>query len=182
MESLEQFADEVEIVALYDPDPAMGQTLAARFHDPSLSPALAPRYKSLPFYDDLEQLIGRERLDLALVTLQNRDAPPAIEQLAAARVHMLIDKPGARKASEARQAFAAVARNGVRATVGLTRHFDPAWLENQPAAIPPAVLRALERSGRHVEQHSEFIPVNLKDGRKLVLPVVRVDMQFVGHQ
>ena len=129
VESLEQFADEVEIVALYDPDPAMGQTLAARFHDPSLSPALAPRYKSLPFYDDLEQLIGRERLDLALVTLQNRDAPPAIEQLAAARVHMLIDKPGARKASEARQAFAAVERNRVRATVGLTRHFDPAWLD-----------------------------------------------------
>jgi len=95
VESLEQFADEVEIVALYDPDPAMGQTLAARFHDPSLSPALAPRYKSLPFYDDLEQLIGRERLDLALVTLQNRDAPPAIERLAAASVHLLIDKPAA---------------------------------------------------------------------------------------
>lgn len=129
VESLEQFADEVEIVALYDSDATMGRTLAARFHDPTLSAALAPRYRSLPFYDDLAKLLGRERLDVALVTLPNRDAPSAIAQLAAARVHMLIDKPAARNAAEARPAFAAVERSGVRATIGLTRHFDPAWLD-----------------------------------------------------
>ena len=83
VESLEQFPDEIEIVALYDPDPTMAQTLAPRFHDPSLSAALAPRYLDLPCYHDLESLLRRERLDLALVTLQNRDAPPAIERLAA---------------------------------------------------------------------------------------------------
>lgn len=129
VESLEQFADEIEIVALYDADATMGTTLAARFHDPSLSPALAPRYRTLPFYDDLAQLLARERLDLALVTLPNRDAPAAIERLAAAGLHMLVDKPAGRDAAEVRQAFAAVARSGVRAAVGLTRHFDPAWLD-----------------------------------------------------
>jgi len=129
VESFEQFTDEVEIVALYDGDPAIGRTLAARFHDPSLSPALAPRYRSLPFYDDLSRLIERERLHLALVTLQNREAPAAIAKLARAGVHMLIDKPAARNASEARRAFDAVELSGVRAAVGLTRHFDPAWLE-----------------------------------------------------
>jgi predicted dehydrogenase len=41
---------------------------------------------------------------------------------------MLIDKPTARNASEARAAFAAVKLSGVQAAVGLTRHFDPAWL------------------------------------------------------
>jgi UDP-N-acetyl-2-amino-2-deoxyglucuronate dehydrogenase len=128
VESLEQFADELEIVALYDRDPAM-RSLAARFHDPSLSPALAPRYRSLPFYGDLARLLRREHLDVALVTLPNRDAPPAIERLASASVHMLIDKPAGRDAAEVREAFAAVGRSGVRAAVGLTRHFDPAWLK-----------------------------------------------------
>ncbi|MBV9356312.1 MAG: Gfo/Idh/MocA family oxidoreductase, partial [Chloroflexi bacterium] len=103
--------------------------LAPRFHDPSLSGGLSPRYRDLPFYDDLERLLSRERLDMALVTLQNRDAPSAIERLAAARVHLLVDKPAARSAAEARQAFAAVERSGVRASVGLTRHFDRAWLQ-----------------------------------------------------
>ncbi len=128
VESLEQFPDEIEIVALCDPDPALARTLAPRFHDPSLRAALAPRYRDLPFYDELETLLSHERPDMALITLQNRDAPPAIARLAAAGVHLLVDKPAARNAAEARQAFAAVERSGVRATVGLTRHFDPAWL------------------------------------------------------
>jgi UDP-N-acetyl-2-amino-2-deoxyglucuronate dehydrogenase len=129
VESLEQFPDEIEIVALYDPDPTISRSLAPRFHDPSLSAALSRPYLDLPFYTDLESLLSRERLDLALVTLQNRDAPRAIERLAAASVHLLIDKPAARSAAEARQAFEAVERSGIRATVGLTRHFDPAWLQ-----------------------------------------------------
>jgi predicted dehydrogenase len=129
VESMEQFSDDIEIVALYDPDPTMGQTLAPRFHDPSLSASLAPPYRDLPFYNHLDSLLARERLDIALVTLQNRDAPAAIERLAAASVHLLIDKPGARSAAEARRAYAAVERSGIRATVGLTRHFDPAWIQ-----------------------------------------------------
>ena len=143
VESLEQLPDEIEIVALYDPDPTLGQTLAPRFHDPSLSAALAPRYLDLPFYHDLESLLGRERLDMALVTLQNRDAPPAIERLAAASVHLLIDKPAARSAAEARQAFAAVERSGIRATVGLTRHFDPAWLQARELIVSGRLGRLL---------------------------------------
>jgi UDP-N-acetyl-2-amino-2-deoxyglucuronate dehydrogenase len=150
VESLEQFADEIEITALYDPDMSMAQTLAPRFHDPSLSAALAPRYLDLPFYHDLEALLSRERLDIALVTLQNRDAPAAIERLAAAGVHLLIDKPAARTAAEARQAFAAVERSGIRATVGLTRHFDPAWLQARE-------LIATGRLGRLLSAEAVFV-------------------------
>jgi predicted dehydrogenase len=143
VESLEHFADEVEIVALYDSDATMGRSLAARFHDPTLSAALAPRYRDLPFYDDLAQLLLRERIDVALVTLQNRDAPAAIERLATTGVHMLVDKPAARNASEARRAFAAVELSGVRATIGLTRHFDPAWLDARDQIATGRVGRLL---------------------------------------
>ena len=40
VETLEGFADELEIVALYDADPERGRTLAPPHHDPSLRPAL----------------------------------------------------------------------------------------------------------------------------------------------
>jgi predicted dehydrogenase len=121
----------------------MGQTSAPRFHDPSLGAALAPRYLDLPFYHDLESLLGRERLDMALVTRQNRDAPAAIERLAAASVHLLIDKPAPRSAAEARRGFAVVERSGVRATVGLTRHYDPAWLRARELIVTGRLGRLL---------------------------------------
>ena len=40
VETLEGFPDELEIVALHDPDPERGRTLAPLHHDPSLRPAL----------------------------------------------------------------------------------------------------------------------------------------------
>ena len=63
---------------------------------------------------------------MALVTLPNADAPAAIERLAGAGIHMIIDKPAARTAPEARRAFDAVRAAGVRAVVGLTRRYSPA--------------------------------------------------------
>ena len=127
VESIEQFRDEIEIVALYDRKPEVGRTLAPIDRDPRLSPALSPAYRSLPFYTDLEQLLGEQRLDLALVTLPNVEAPAAIERLAAAGVHVLIDKPGARNADEARRAFAAARVAGVKVAVGFTKRYAPAW-------------------------------------------------------
>ena len=38
VETLEGFPDELEIVALHDPDPERGRTLAPLHHDPSLRP------------------------------------------------------------------------------------------------------------------------------------------------
>jgi predicted dehydrogenase len=129
VESFEHFADEIEIVALYDPDPEIGRTRAPRFHDPSLSPTLPPRIRNLPFYTDLGLMLAAERLDLALVTLSPRDGPAAIEQLAGAGVHMLVDKPVAKSAAEARRAFAAARKAGVKATVGLGKRVSLGWLD-----------------------------------------------------
>ena len=131
VESLDWFDDVIEIVALYDPNPAIGKTLAPLYHDPGLSAALDPKFKALPFYTDLDQLIAKEQLDLALVTLVPRDAPAAIEKLAAAGVHMLADKPVARNADDARRAFAAARTAGVKATVGLGKRLTFGWLDGK---------------------------------------------------
>jgi predicted dehydrogenase len=126
VETIEGFPDELEIVALYDPDPEMARTLAPTHHDPSLRPGLGEAYRGLPVETSLDDLIERHALDVALVTLSNADAPAAIERLAGAGIHMIIDKPAARTAPEARRAFDAVRAAGVRAVVGLTRRYSPA--------------------------------------------------------
>ena len=127
VKSLELFQGRIEIVALYDPDSARGTALAPTFHDPVLPAALDASYRTTPFYTDLGALIRTERLDLALVTLPNRAAPPAIVQLAQAGVHLLVDKPGARTASDAEAAFGAARAAGVRVAVGLTRRYGRGW-------------------------------------------------------
>lgn len=127
VETLEGFADELQIVALHDPDPERARTLAPPYHDPSLRPSLGERYRGLPVESRLDDLIARHRLDVALVTLPNADAPDAIVALAAAGIHLLIDKPAARSAGEARRAAAAIEGAGVRAVVGLTRRYSAAF-------------------------------------------------------
>jgi predicted dehydrogenase len=126
VETLEGFADELEIVALYDPDPERGRMLAPTHHDPALRPDLGERYQALPVETRLDDLISRHDLDLALVTLPNAHAPAAIERLGGAGIHLLVDKPAARSAAEARRAFDVARDAGVRVVVGLTRRYSPA--------------------------------------------------------
>ena len=126
VETLEGFPDELEIVALHDPDPERGRTLAPLHHDPSLRPGLGEAYRGVPFETSLERLIAGHDLDIALVTMPNADAPAAIERLAEAGIHLIVDKPAARSAGELRPAAAAVRSSGVRVVTGLTRRYTPA--------------------------------------------------------
>jgi predicted dehydrogenase len=126
VETIEGFGEELEVVALYDPDPERARTLAPPHHDPTLRSSLGERYRDLPVETRLDDLISRHALDVALVTLPNVEAPAAIEALASAGVHMLIDKPAARSSSEARAAASQIHASGVRTVVGLTRRYAPA--------------------------------------------------------
>lgn len=133
VESLEAWRDKIEIVALYDADPALGERLAPSHHDPVLAKSLPAWCKDVPFYTDLDQLIAKVKPDLALITLQNIDMPAAIIKLADAGVHMLVDKPGGRTAAEARPALEAIERNNVKVTVGLNRRNGHAWQDARRA-------------------------------------------------
>jgi UDP-N-acetyl-2-amino-2-deoxyglucuronate dehydrogenase len=124
--TIELLADDLEIVALYDRDPGAGRRLAPLFVDPALPRALDERYRALPMDTDLQRLIEQHQPDVALVTLPDRDAPEAIERLGTAGVHLVVDKPAARSAAEARRAFAAARAGGARVVVGLTRRYSPA--------------------------------------------------------
>jgi hypothetical protein len=59
---------------------------------------------------------------------------------------------------------------------------DEQWLKSLPSAIPEQVLQALQRSGYQVQTHESLMPLPLKDGRRLVLPVDQVELKYVGNK
>lgn len=140
--SLGSLAERVEVVARFDPDPERADGRAPDHVDPSLARQFPGWFNELPFEADLDMLIARHQPDLALVTLPNDEAPDAIETLADAGIHLLVDKPTARTGDEAARAFAAVDRAGVRGAVALTRRYGYGWRE-AAALIASGVLGKL---------------------------------------
>jgi len=58
---------------------------------------------------------------------------------------------------------------------------DEAWLRSLPPAIPDDVLQALSRNGYKIQQKRELVPVPMKDGRRLVVPVDQVELHYIGN-
>jgi hypothetical protein len=58
---------------------------------------------------------------------------------------------------------------------------DDEWLRSLPAAIPPDVLRALENTGHEVRQSRQVLGLPLPDGRRLVVPLDQVEMEYRGR-
>ncbi len=56
-----------------------------------------------------------------------------------------------------------------------------AWIRDLPTPVPPAVLQALTASGQQVQQRRILVPVQMPDGRRLVVPVDEVKIHFVGR-
>jgi hypothetical protein len=61
-------------------------------------------------------------------------------------------------------------------------NIDQQWLRSFPPAIPDSVLQAFNRTGHEVQQRRELVPVPLKDGRRLVVPVDQVEVHYVGNE
>ena len=58
---------------------------------------------------------------------------------------------------------------------------DEAWLSSLPATMPPEVLQALQRAGYEVQRQQRLLPLPMEDGRRLVVPVERVNVRYVGR-
>ena len=58
---------------------------------------------------------------------------------------------------------------------------DENWLKNVPAAMPPEVVQALQRTGYRVRQNRGWFPLKMRDGRRLVVPVDQVDVHYVDN-
>ena len=101
-ESLRQVLDAVEITALV---PAFDNGTTS----------LEQRYTDLPRFETVEALLrdGGDLFDGALVCLPNNTGPEAVIQLAQAGKHVLLEKPGAANAADARRMAEALRTAGV---------------------------------------------------------------------
>ena len=70
----------------------------------------------------------------------------------------------------------------IQAPVVAVDRYDPSWFEGQPSRFPAEMIQKLRNAGHRVEQYRELVPVDLDDGRKLVLPVDQVEVRFVDYQ
>lgn len=62
-----------------------------------------------------------------------------------------------------------------------TDRFDEGWLNSLPEAIPPEVVRALKNTGHEVRQSRQLVPLKMRDGRRLFVPLDEVDVHYVGR-
>lgn len=82
----------------------------------------------VPVLASVDELLAAGPLEMAVIALPTEEHLPAALQLAAAGVHLLIEKPLAASSAAGEQIIAACERAGVRACVGHVERFNPALL------------------------------------------------------
>lgn len=86
--------------------------------------SLEERLAEVPRFDTVDRLVDRGEFDGALVCLPNREASAAVETLAMAGKHVLVEKPLGASAEQARPAVEAVRAAGVAFQSGYLWRYD----------------------------------------------------------
>lgn len=60
--------------------------------------------------------------------------------------------------------------------------YADATSSQRESAMPREVLRALRSTGHEVRKHQRLMPIELGDGRQVVVPVEQLDVEFVGNR
>jgi predicted dehydrogenase len=92
--------------------------------EPILAEQLAVRYSIPRWYADFGRMLAEQRLDAVHVTTPPHSHLPLAKQAAAAGCHVLVEKPVAMNADEARSLVEAVTRAGRKMTVNQWYRFE----------------------------------------------------------
>jgi hypothetical protein len=113
-----------------------------------------------------------------------RGAIPGLDQVASQTRDSRSGKPGNELQGDPAAPWRMVTLTGtgpsgdpIRLPAVESNRLDDAWLRSLPAAVPPDVLRAFERTGHSVRQSRQLMPVPMEDGRRLVVPVDQVEVR-----
>jgi len=117
---------EAELVGVHDRDPARAAEIAERYGT-----------RAFPSANSL--LEACEAVTVATATVAHR---AAVEQAAAMKRHVLVEKPMAATLEEADAMRAAAARAGVTLQVGHVERFNPAWIASRPQVTRPKFIEA----------------------------------------
>jgi predicted dehydrogenase len=113
-ESLKNLGDDVQIAAIV---PGFGGTTYS----------LEERHGAAPRFESIQKLIAdaSPTFDGAIVCLPNAECPAAVMELARAGKHVLVEKPGAASAAEARAMVEAIRKAQVAFQSGYMWRYDP---------------------------------------------------------
>ena len=97
----------------------------------------------------LDDLLAAGKPDFAIVSVPTEEHAPTVERLASEGIHVLVEKPLAATADEAREIIAAVDRAGIRGAVGHVERYNPALLAARAKKydLGEVFLIATERTG-----------------------------------
>jgi len=102
-------------------------------------------------YPSIDELLERGRPDFAVVAVPTDEHLGVARALAAAGVHILIEKPLAGSAAEAEEIIAGCQAAGIRAAVGHVERFNPALIElrrrTEEGQVGEVFLIGTERCG-----------------------------------
>jgi len=105
----------VNLVAIADIDPKIGEPLAKRF--------------DCKYYEDYQELLAKEKIDLVTIAVPTKFHKKVALDCIAKKIHILLEKPIAGTVSEAKDIVAAAKAKGVKFTVGHIERFNPAVLK-----------------------------------------------------
>ena len=128
-----QTTPEVEFAGAVDP----GGDRFRAVHDPG------------HLYTSLDDLLRGGPPDFAIVAVPTEEHVGCVERLAGEGVHLLVEKPLAATADEAREVIALVERAGIRAAVGHVERYNAALLaaRERLGGLGALMLIATERTG-----------------------------------
>lgn len=95
-------------------------------------------------YEDYNEMLGREDLDIAIVTCENAQHPDVVEACAAAGVHVCVEKPMAMSLSDALRMARACAAAGTTVAVNWPITWSPGARELKALIDQGTVGRVLE--------------------------------------
>ena len=95
----------------------------------------------------IEELIERGEFEGAVVCLPNNEAPAAAAKLASAGKHVLVEKPGAGRASDVDPVCEAVAKSGVAFQTGYMWRYDEGADGGCPGEVDVGVRARLQFVG-----------------------------------
>lgn len=105
------------------------QLVAVCDREPILAEQLAVRYRIPAWYEDAQQMLDREHLDVVHITTPPGAHLALTEQCVAAGAHVFLEKPLALDAAGARAILAAVEGAGRRMSINYWPNFDPPAME-----------------------------------------------------
>lgn len=105
----------IDLVAIADIDPKIGEPLAKRF--------------DCKYYKDYRELLAKEKIDLVTIAVPTKFHKKVALDCIAKSINILIEKPIAATVAEAKEIVAKAKAKGIKFTIGHIERFNPAVLK-----------------------------------------------------